>query len=151
MLPLTNVADTRSQQNMPPPLPPGELGHSLGPRDARVTLGGHLDYVVCVAWYCVKRGVGQSLLSVDCISRNILLRTVSLLQENLQSNQKTGCSPLQRTKLPICLSSSSATVSFWKSRCVLLHVWEHLMLIHTLAVRLQQQVSVGDYHKFHYH
>ncbi len=31
---------------MPPPLPPGQLGHSLGPRDARVTLGGHLDYVV---------------------------------------------------------------------------------------------------------
>ena len=31
---------------MPPPLPPSELGHSLGPRDARVTLGGHLDYVV---------------------------------------------------------------------------------------------------------
>ncbi len=31
---------------MPPPLPPGQLGHSLGPLDARVTLGGHLDYVV---------------------------------------------------------------------------------------------------------
>lgn len=31
---------------MPPPLPPSELGHSLGLRDARVTLGGHLDYVV---------------------------------------------------------------------------------------------------------
>ncbi len=31
---------------MPPPLPPGQLGHSLGPRDACVTLGGHLDYVV---------------------------------------------------------------------------------------------------------
>ena len=31
---------------MPRPLPPSELGHSLGPRDARVTLGGHLDYVV---------------------------------------------------------------------------------------------------------
>lgn len=31
---------------MPPPIPPSELGHSLGSRDARVTLGGHLDYVV---------------------------------------------------------------------------------------------------------
>ena len=31
---------------MGPPLPPAQLGHSLGPRDARVVLGGHLDYVV---------------------------------------------------------------------------------------------------------
>lgn len=31
--------------SMGPPLPPAQLGHSLGPRDARVVLGGHLDYV----------------------------------------------------------------------------------------------------------
>lgn len=43
---------------MPPPLPPSELGHSLGPRDARVTLGGHLDYVV--------RGPSSLLFPNDC-------------------------------------------------------------------------------------
>ena len=44
---------------MPPPLPPSELGHSLGARDARVTLGGHLDYVV-------RGPFPPALVSNDC-------------------------------------------------------------------------------------
>lgn len=46
---------------MPPPLPPGQLGHSLGPLDARVTLGGHLDYVCPYskkAYKAIRRQVG---------------------------------------------------------------------------------------------
>jgi hypothetical protein len=35
---------------MGPPIPPGPLGHSLGPKDARVTLGAYLDYVIALSW-----------------------------------------------------------------------------------------------------
>ena len=60
---------------MPPPLPPSELGHSLGPRDARVTLGGHLDYVVRTrvhaCWGC---SIAARVISVSLpIRQSVLL------------------------------------------------------------------------------
>ena len=49
---------------MPPPLPPAQLGHSLGPLDATVTLGGHLDYVVCAEAF-------QVAMKLQCIDSSL--------------------------------------------------------------------------------
>ena len=91
---------------MPPPLPPGELGHSLGPREARVTLGGHLDYVV--------RQISKPYMRHYILSHRVSRRptdwqalficfdrcyAVSLLEEDICYYQKAGGTALSQPEL----------------------------------------------------
>ena len=105
---------------MPPPLPPSELGHSLGPRDARVTLGGHLDYVVRtpgkLAHSCSLPCVLQHLHKAFSIERHSfdllrLLCAVPILQENLHDNTQASGASLSKQEVQICFSPSSTAVS----------------------------------------
>ena len=102
---------------MPPPLPPSELGHSLGARDARVTLGGHLDYIVrtqlCACWGiavcthpCSKPGDAHVNPSthLKCIC------AVPIFKKNIYSHQEAGGTSLPRQEFSIRVSPSSSTV-----------------------------------------